>query len=261
MEYWQAFLLSIVEGLTEFIPVSSTGHMLLLLEQLNLHSEQAKSFIVFIQLGAIFAVAVVYRQRLKKLCTVFKPGPNQLNWLHFTVAIIPTVLVGALFYQVIKNQLFGALPVALGLLVGGLIMVWVDLKPKQWRVQTLDAINYQDAWWVGLGQCFALWPGVSRSGATMVAALLRGVNHQTAADFSFLLAIPVMLMAVGYDLLRSWDSLSLADFKLFAFGFLVAFGVAWLSVRWFLNILPKVRLLPFGFYRIFLGGFWIWWLS
>lgn len=261
LDYWYAFLLAVVEGLTEFIPVSSTGHMLLLAEYLNLHSEQAKSFIIFIQLGAILAVAVVYRQRVTKLFSVFNPQRQELNWLHFVLAILPVMVAGALLYTVIRNHLFGALPVAVGLLVGGVIMIWVDKQPREWRVQDLDSLSYKDAFLVGVGQCFALWPGVSRSGATMVAALLRNINHQTAADFSFLLAIPVMLLAVSYDLFKSWGALSVQDFQLFGFGFLIAFLAAFASVRLFLGILPKVRLLPFGVYRILLGGLWLWWLS
>jgi undecaprenyl-diphosphatase len=263
-EILQVFILSLVEGLTEFIPVSSTGHMVLVGHLIEFTGKKAATFEIFIQLGAILAVALIYKGKLllllpgKKLKKQgvkewFSGGPAP-TLMHIALAIVPVLLAGFLAHGYIKEYLFSAKTVAIGLVVGGIIMIIVELSKKSFQVMEVEKLGFKQALIIGLGQCFALWPGVSRSGSTMVTSMLVGVSHKPAADFSFIIAIPVMVAAVSYDMLKSWHLLEQSDIIPFASGFILSFIFAWLSVKWFLGILPKVKLIPFGIYRILIGG-------
>ncbi|MGK0288694.1 MAG: undecaprenyl-diphosphatase [bacterium] len=260
-EILSAVITAVIEGLTEFIPVSSTGHMILFGELINFNSKSADTFKIFIQLGAILAITLIYKEKFLALIPsknaslkeVFV-GKKTPNVLHFTLAVFPALLAGFFLYKTIKTQLFSPTVVAIGLIVGGVIMIIVDRAVKKFEVKTVEEITHKQAFIIGLGQCFALWPGMSRSGSTMVTSLLLGIKHKAAADFSFIIAVPVMVAAVGYDMLKSYKSLSSGDLVYFGIGFVVAFLVSWVSVKWFLKVLTQIKLAPFGIYRIIIGG-------
>lgn len=255
--------IALIEGLTEFIPVSSTGHMILLGNYIQFTGEKAATFEIFIQAGAILAALVIYRdrfapflpRRLKERSWIPDAlwGHHSPNGIQIILAILPMVLVGAFAYETIKGVLFSPLTVAIGLIVGGVLMIIVELIPQTRNIQEIQDIGYKKAFLIGLGQCLSTWPGMSRSGSTMITGLLLGIRHKTIADFSFIIAVPLMIAAVGYDLLKTWDVLSIEDIPQFSIGFIVAFVVAWLSIRWFLSILSKIKLIPFGIYRIIIG--------
>ncbi|PCI27064.1 MAG: hypothetical protein COB67_09515 [SAR324 cluster bacterium] len=265
--YFKAVLLAILEGITEFIPVSSTGHMILVGDLISFTGQKAASFEVFIQLGAILAVVVIYKEKFWGLLPKqdgkfsFKNvlfGKSSPTGLHLLVAIVPILILGFLLHKIIKTHLFSPLTVAIGLIVGGLLMIIIERLPLKKEVAEVEDITLKQAFLIGLGQCLAIWPGMSRSGSTMLTSLLVGVQHKPAADFSFIIAVPVMCAAVGYDLLKSWHFLEFSDLPYFALGFVIAFVVAWLSIKWFLKILVKVQLTPFGYYRILIGSLTLW---
>ena len=255
MDIFVVLILSIVEGITEFIPISSTGHMILVGEALNFTGEKAASFEIFIQVGAIGAVVWLYRERFS---SYLKPtswtNTRKLNFIHFALAIFPVVVLGALAYKTIKHVLFSSEVVAISLIVGGLVMIIVEKWGKLPESTTsLDEVSYLQAFKIGCLQCFALIPGVSRSGATILGGLFFGLNYKTAAEFSFLIAVPVMLMASGYDLLKSAEIISRSDMSYFLLGAGLSFIVAYFSIKTFLKLLSQLKLTPFGWYRILIG--------
>ncbi|MDH5560528.1 MAG: undecaprenyl-diphosphate phosphatase [Deltaproteobacteria bacterium] len=262
--YFKAFIIAVIEGLTEFIPVSSTGHMILLGDVIAFTGEKAAAFEIFIQLGAILAVVVIYKDKFIGLIPHggskegfikgFMFGDSKPTVTHILLAILPILIGGFLLHKIIKTHLFSPLTVAMGLIIGGGLMVLVERLPLSAKTETLERITWKQALIIGLGQCLALWPGMSRSGSTMITGLILGIRHKAAADFSFIIAVPVMFAAVCYDLLKSWNFLELEDFGYFIMGFVVAFFVAWGSIKWFLSVLTKLKLTPFGLYRILLGG-------
>jgi len=269
--YLQTILIAVIEGLTEFIPVSSTGHMILFGNFIQFTGEKAATFQIFIQAGAILAVVFIYRERFLGLLprklnpsdisrSLFN-GDTHPTGLHMLLSITPILIVGFSLYSIIKSHLFSPVTVSLGLIVGGILMVIVEYLPIRYSVFKLEDINYRQSFLVGLGQCLAVWPGMSRSGSTMITGLLLGIKHKPIADFSFIIAVPVMFAAVSYDLMKSWRLLELSDAGYFIIGFLIAFGVAWVSIKWFLRVLTRVRLIPFGIYRIIIGciSLWIFW--
>lgn len=266
--YFKAALLAVLEGLTEFIPVSSTGHMILLGDLIQFTGEKASVFEIFIQLGAILAVVLIYKEKFLGLIPGVQSkksffsdlffGKSVPTGMHIFVAIVPILIAGFLLHQTIKNHLFGPITVAIGLIIGGLLMIIIERLPIKQETEVVEDITLKQAFIIGLGQCMAVWPGMSRSGSTMVTSLLVGVRHKPAADFSFIIAVPVMCAAVAYDLLKSWHILEWSDLSYFMLGFFIAFAVAWLSIKWFLHVLTKVRLTPFGIYRILLGSFTLW---
>ncbi|SFG41176.1 undecaprenyl-diphosphatase [Desulfotomaculum arcticum] len=258
-QYIVPVILGIVEGLTEFIPVSSTGHLILSGELLNFTGAKAATFEVFIQLGAILAVVVLYRERFRRFFTFenimsgFKMKQHELNWMHIAVAILPALILGYLVHDIIKEYLFSAETVLIGLLIGGIVMIVAERIPILTFSTDLDKINFRQCLVIGLAQCLSLWPGFSRSGATISGGLLAGMDHKTAAEFSFIIAVPVMIAATGYDLLKSW-SLITPDFMVtLLIGFVVSFVVAVLAIVGFLKLLQRVKLTPFAVYRFILA--------
>lgn len=268
-EFLKACSIAVVEGLTEFIPVSSTGHMILLGHFIEFVGPKAATFQIFIQSGAILAVVFIYHHRFRGLIPsreVQAPFVKQLltgrqypNGMQILLSILPIMVAGALFHRVIKQVLFHPLTVSAGLIIGGILMILVECRPGNKPMRDLPDITFRQAFLIGLGQCFALWPGMSRSGSTMIAGLYLGIRHKSIADFSFIIAVPVMLAAVCFDILKSLHHLSLADVPVFSAGFLIAFLVAWGSIKWFLSVLTRLGLVPFGFYRIGIGliGLWL----
>lgn len=247
-----ALILGVVEGVTEFLPVSSTGHLIVAGRLLGFTGPKAATFEIFIQLGAILAVVVIEWRRFTGLLR-FDParpfsGARGIALLALTT--LPALVAGFLLHAVIKERLFGTVPVAIGLFAGGVAILIVERFLPVPRIPGVDGVAWREAFVIGLFQCLALWPGVSRSGATIVGGLLCGLERRAAADYSFLAAVPTMVAAVSYDLLQSRGALDAADAAPFAVGFVVSFLAAWAAVRFFIALLGRTTLRPFAWYRI-----------
>lgn len=271
-------IMGTVEGLTEFAPVSSTGHLILTGHLLGFQGTvRASTFEVVIQLGSILAVITVFWKRILSLLGLYKgkvsehaveneeeeeSSENQLTLLHIIVACIPAVIAGLLFHDMIKENLFGPTTVVLALVAGGILMIVAEKAKVRVVSRTLDEVSYKQAFGIGLFQCIALWPGFSRSGSTISGGLLLGLNHKTASELSFLVAVPMMFGATGKDLYESWEHLSVMDLPLFIAGFVTAFLVALLAIKFFLKLIDKVKLTPFAIYRFILAAaysfFFLW---
>jgi len=247
-----AILLGIVEGLTEFLPVSSTGHLIVAGRLLGFKGETAETFEIFIQLGAILAVVVLEWRRfvdlLRPRARAGFAGPRGCAVLLTTTA--PALLAGALLHDWIKINLFGPATVACALFAGGIVILVVESVRPRTTVASLDDVGFTHALAIGLAQCLSLWPGVSRSGATIVGGLLCGLPRRTAATYSFVAAVPVMAAATLYDLMKSWSHLGAQDVTPFAIGFAVAFVSAYAAMRTFVALLGRFTLRPFAWYRI-----------
>ncbi len=264
MTLFQAFILGVVEGVTEYLPVSSTGHLILVSRALGLEGEASKSFDVVIQLGAILAVAVHYRSLLvARFRGLFARDPAAFRLLtSLIVAFAPAAALGLLLHKVIKAHLFGPLPVAGALVVGGLLMIAVE-RLRRARGTTgatgIDQVTWRRAIVIGVGQCCSLWPGASRSMCTMVAGQIAGLSTATAADFSFLLGLPTLGAATVYDLLKArHELLTGVGPGALLVGMVVSFLVAWGVIAAFVRYLQRRGLEPFGYYRILLGGVVLW---
>ena len=251
-------VLGIVEGLTEFLPVSSTGHLILAGHMLDFNGPEAETFYVAIQAGAIVAVCWHYRARIIGiLCNLFKPGADQRLAVNTVVAFLPAAVMGVLLSSYIKSHFFNAFTVATALVVGGVIILLVERYNERRgtppRVATIDDMTWKDALGVGCMQCFALIPGTSRSGATIIGALVLGLSRTAATEFSFFLAIPTIFGATVYDLYKSRDILSLDNLPGIGVGFVVSFLSAIVVVRWLLRYVSKNDFTIFGWYRIIFG--------
>ncbi|WP_317899638.1 undecaprenyl-diphosphate phosphatase [Aurantibacillus circumpalustris] len=247
MTYLQAFIIAIIEGLTEFLPVSSTGHMILADSLLKIQNQEfAKTFEIVIQLGAILAVLLIYIKR-------FFVGIN--IYIKLFVAFLPTGIIGLLAYKTIKHYLFNPFTVSIALIVGGVILILLDKwsENKKSEYKNVEDISFTGALKIGFIQCFSMIPGVSRAAATIFGGIFSGFDRKQAAEFSFLLAIPTMFAASGYDLLKEKDNIHFEDLKLMAFGGLIAFIVAIFAVKGFIAFLNKYGFKHFGWYRIALG--------
>ncbi|AHV97508.1 undecaprenyl-diphosphate phosphatase [Paenibacillus sabinae] len=264
-DYFIAIIQGIVEGLTEFLPVSSTGHLILSGALLGFTGEKADTFEIIIQLGAILAVAVIYWRRILGLLGLMKiPSGHEagkerpkLNLLHIILACIPAMLLGCILHSFIKTYLFSPYTVLAGLVLGGIFMLVGQMRQAPVRAESIDQLSYRQAFTIGLFQCLSLWPGFSRSGATIAGGLLTGASYEAATNFSFLVAIPMMIAASGYELLKSYQTLTAADAGFFITGFLVAFVVALLAVITFLKLLEKLKLAPFAYYRFALAAIFL----
>lgn len=247
MSYLQALIIAIVEGLTEFLPVSSTGHMILVDSLMNIRDKEfAKTFEIVIQLGAILAVLVIYIKR-------FFVGINIYKKLF--VAFLPTGVIGLLAYKTIKHYLFNPFTVSISLIVGGIILILLDKwsERKESEYKDVEDISFKGALKIGFIQCFSMIPGVSRAAATIFGGIFAGFDRKQAAEFSFLLAIPTMFAASGYDLLKEKDNIHSEDVKILLFGAAIAFIVAIFAVKGFIAFLNKYGFKHFGWYRIVLG--------
>lgn len=256
MENWHiAVILSIVEGLTEFIPVSSSGHLILAGDLLGFSGEKAATFQVVIQLGAIMAVVVLYWSRfwglLRPQPYVRFAGLRGIGLLMLTS--LPACVLGLVAHSTIKHYLFTPATVLLALAVGALVMIFVEKRKIRPKVVTLDEMTPQLALGIGCFQCLALWPGFSRSAATIMGGMLLGAKRQVAAEYSFIAAVPIMVAATGYDLLKSWALLTAADIPFFAIGIVGSFLAALLAVKGFVALLGRITLIPFAIYRLILA--------
>lgn len=247
----QSIILGIVEGLTEFLPVSSTGHLILTSQILGIAKEDfTKSFEISIQFGAILAVVVLYWQKLV--------GDKRL-WKKILTAFIPTAIVGFFGYKILKNYLLSSdVVVVWALGIGGILLILFELGHKKWVLPGSNEITYKQSFLTGLFQSIAIIPGVSRSAATIVGGMLQGIERQTIVEFSFLLAVPTIAAASGYDLLKNASQFSMDDVGLLVVGFIVSFITAIVAIKWFLNYVKNHNFIAFGVYRIVIALlFWV----
>lgn len=260
MTLLDAVLMGVIEGLTEFLPVSSTGHLILVGDRLGQSTEAGKTLEIVIQLGAVLAVVVYYRARLGQLAAgIFRRDPAAIRLTGaLLLAFVPAAALGLAVHKLIKELLFRPTPVAAALIVGGVVMIAVEVGRRRRAKQSeegLDKVTLPRALAIGVGQCLSLWPGASRSMTTIVAAEMTGLTPSTAADFSFLLAIPTLGAATVYDLAKGYKALAATPGALsaLAVGLVVSFVVALLVIAAFLRYLKRFGLTPFGIYRIALG--------
>ena len=252
-----ALILSIVEGLTEFLPVSSSGHLILVGDLLNFSGEKAATFEVVIQLGAIMAVVVLYWKRFWGLV---KPQPyvrfaGMRGIVLLILTSLPASLLGLLLHSTIKTYLFRPVTVLGALVVGALIMIFVERRKFKPSYITLDDMTPKLALGIGCFQCLALWPGFSRSAATIMGGMLLGSKRSLAAEYSFIAAVPIMVAATGYDMLKSWHLFSAADIPFFAVGMVGSFLAALLAVKVFIRLMGRLTLVPLAIYRLLLAPF------
>jgi undecaprenyl-diphosphatase len=243
----QTLILSLIEGMTEFLPVSSTGHMILASSVMKIEeSEFLKTFLIFIQLGAILAIALMYVKRFLKGIDIY---------IKLLVAFIPTAVVGFFAYEFIRGVLFTPIVVSTSLIVGGIILIIIDKRVENNKssVDVLENIPLKNAFFIGLMQCLSMIPGTSRSAATIIGGTLNKLDKKQATEFSFLLAIPTMFAATGYDLMKTSIEFSQEELTLLLIGLLVSFVTAWFAVKLFLKIIKKFGFIHFGYYRIVVG--------
>lgn len=274
MSIWEfivALLLGVVEGLTEFAPVSSTGHMIIvddiLLKSAELLKSQevANTFKVVIQLGSVLAAAIVFWQRILSLfgiktanSPVPEEGHSRLRLTHVIIGLIPAVILGFTLEDYIDKYLFSVETVLIGLVGGAILMALADWKARSASSSenrtSLDDISIKQAFLIGLFQCIALWPGFSRSGSTISGGVLLGLKYRAAADFTFIMAVPIMFGASAVSLYKKMDVLTVDVIPFFVVGFISAFVFAWLSIRFFLALISRIKLMPFAIYRVVLAA-------
>jgi undecaprenyl-diphosphatase len=252
----KAAVMGIVEGLTEFLPISSTGHLILAGSLLGFADAKAKVFDIAIQSGAMLAVILVYWQRLRDTVAGLGSSAQARAFVtNVAIAFAPAVLLGLVFGKLIKEHLFNAPVVAAGFVVGGLVILWAERRPASAvRIHSVDAMTRWDALKVGLAQCVAMIPGTSRSGATIIGGMLFGLSRAAATEFSFYLAIPTLMGAGAYSLYKERALLSAADWPVFAVGGIVSFICAYACVRWLLRYIATHTFVPFAWYRIAFGA-------
>jgi len=252
----KAAVMGIVEGLTEFLPVSSTGHLILTGALLGMTDDKSKVFDIAIQSGAIFAVVIVYWQRLRDAVAGLASSERARRFVfNVGLAFVPAGVIGLFVYKTIKRHLFNAPVVAGAFIVGAFIILWVERRAQpRVRIHEVDDMTPWDALKVGLVQCLGMIPGTSRSGATIIGGMLLGLSRKAATEFSFFLAIPTLVAAGGYSLWNERALLSMADLPLFTVGFVVSFLAAWACVRWLLRYVATHTFVPFAWYRIVFGA-------
>ena len=266
IELVKALILGFVEGMTEFAPVSSTGHMIIF-DDMWLKTEEflgkypANTFKIVVQLGSILAVVVVMWKRILSLVGLYningqkKSMKKRFNVGHVIVGMLPATVIGFAFKDFIDDHLFKVEHVIYALVAGAILMIAADkLAPRKPKVDSLDDISYGLAFKVGLVQCLSLWPGFSRSGATISGGVLFGISHRVAADFTFIMAVPIMAGASLVSVLKNWDTLSMDYLNFYIVGFISSFVFALLSIKFFLALISKVKLTPFAIYRLVLAA-------
>jgi undecaprenyl-diphosphatase len=260
--YWTAIILGVVEGLTEFLPVSSTGHLILAGHLLHFKGQLSETFDIVIQLGAILAVVLLYHHRFRGLL----PQKNWMNWskpkkeffgyqgcLLLGLTTLPALIIGMVAYKYIKGYLFNPPSVAVALAVGGIGILIAEGRLARTKCDSLDRVNWRQALYIGFFQCFSMWPGISRAGATIIGGLMTGLERKTAAEYSFLAAVPVMVAATGYDFYKTRALFQSGDLVFLGIGFVVSFIIAYFTVAAFIRLLGRWTLRPFAWYRIALA--------
>lgn len=251
----KALALGIVEGLTEFLPVSSTGHLILAGDLLGFSGEKAKVFEIVIQTGAMLAIVWEYRAKFGRvLAGLASDRSAQRFALNLVIAFLPAAVLGLLFGSLIKTYLFHAVPVALAFIVGAFVILWAERRDRAPRVSDVDAMTSLDALKVGIAQAFALIPGTSRSGATIIGGMLFGLSRRAATEFSFFLAVPTLIAAGAYDFWKNRALFDSSDIGMFTVGSTAAFASAFLCVRWLLRYIASHDFKPFAWYRIAFGA-------
>ena len=257
MDFWtaiQALILGVVEGLTEFLPISSTGHQIIVADLLDFGGERAMAFNIIIQLGAILAVVWEFRRNILDVVTGL---PTQRNAQRFTVnlliAFLPAVVLGVIFADLIHHYLFNPITVATALVIGGIVMLWAERREHEVHAESVDDITWKDALKVGFAQCLAMIPGTSRSGSTIIGGLLFGLSRKTATEFSFFLAMPTMVGAAVYSGYKYRDLFQPADLPVFAIGFVTSFIFAMIAVKGLLKFIASHSYAAFAWYRIAFG--------
>ncbi len=261
-----AVIMGIVEGLTEFLPISSTGHLILTQHLLNLDEHWGKdvvdAFVIIIQLGAILAVVAAYPGRFMGLLR-FKDnrGLSGLRGIGLLlITSIPAALLGLVAHKFIKDKLFGPTTVAAALAVGAVWILAVEWFLPRAKTKEVDSITWKEALWVGLFQCLSLWPGMSCAASTILGGMISGLERKTATEYSFFAAVPIMVAATFFELYKSYKFLSAEKFGMIAIGFVVSFIFAWLAVKFFIHFLSRHTLTPFGWYRLILAGLVVWYV-
>jgi undecaprenyl-diphosphatase len=252
--YFSSFILGLIEGATEFLPVSSTGHLIIVGELLKFNQASANVFEIFIQLGSILAIVVEYRKTLFKVASNAYSNRESQNFvLRLFVAFLPAAILGLLFHKAIKAYLFSPLYVSLALILGGIVMIAIEKRPLKINTKTTNDISMMQAFKIGGAQCLSLIPGVSRAAATIMGGMLTGLNRKTATEFSFYLAIPVITAASLFDLLKNFQDLTMQDLPIFAIGFVTAFLSAYAVIKLFIRFVATHTFISFAWYRIILG--------
>lgn len=257
-EIIKAIILGIVEGLTEFLPVSSTGHLILVNEFIDFKGDFAKMFDIVIQLGAILSVIVYFWHKLFPFGNSKTPLAKAESWNIWKktiVGVLPALVFGATLGKHIEEYLFNPVTVALALLIGGIALIILERRKTQGRINSIASLSYKTAFIIGIIQCLAMIPGTSRSAATIIGAMLLGASRVVAAEFSFFLAIPTLSAASAYSLLKTGFNLNTTQIQLIVIGFVVSFLVAWLVIAGFMKFISKKDFKAFGYYRILLGSF------
>ncbi len=254
-DYVSALILGIVEGITEFLPISSTGHLIIVNQFVGFSEQFANMFNIVIQLGAILSVVIYFRNRLIPFGRSNSIENTKVFdlWKKTLLGVIPALGLGFLLADYIEELLFNTTVVAIALIIGGLILLYIENKRSSPRIRSVEQLTYKTAFLIGIIQCLAMIPGTSRSASTIIGAMLLGASRVVAAEFSFFLAIPTMVAASGYTLLKNGLILTPHEFLVVAFGFLVSFIVAWLVIAGFMNYVSKKDFKAFGYYRIVLG--------
>ena len=243
----QSIIIAIIEGITEFLPISSTGHMIIASTLMKINNDEfVKTFEICIQIGAIMAIMLMY---VKK----FLSGLN--IYFKLMVAFLPTAIIGFLAYDIIKSYLFNPIVVATSLILGGIILIFIDQKVEnqQTTVLEIESISYKNAFLIGLFQCISMIPGISRAAATIIGGIFNGLNKKQATEFSFLLAVPTMLAASSYDLLKTNIHFNSQEIMILGLGLVIAFVTAWMTVKFFLKFISHYGFKHFGYYRIVIG--------
>jgi undecaprenyl-diphosphatase len=250
----KAFILGIVEGLTEFLPISSTGHLILVGDILHFNNDSGKTFEIVIQFAAILAVCWEYRAKIGEVLLGLASRPEARRFaLNLLVAFVPAAVLGLLFANTIKAHLFAPVPVALAFIVGAFVILWAERRRHTVNIDSVDDMGWQDALKVGLAQCFALIPGTSRSGATIIGGLFCGLSRKAATEFSFFLAIPTLFAATVYELYKNRGLLSGSDLGLISVGSVASFVSAFIAVRALLRYISRHDFSAFAWYRIIFG--------
>lgn len=251
---FKAFILGLVEGATEFLPISSTGHLIIAGDLLNFNDGKGNVFEIVIQLGAILAVCFEFRKRLVNTVVHMTNDASAQGFaINLIIAFIPAALLGLMFHDFIKQYLFSPITVAIALIIGGFAILLIEKYTSHSATDQIETITKTQALKIGLAQSLALVPGVSRAGATILGGMVFGLTRQTATEFSFFLAIPIMFAATAYDLIKSWNMLSVADLPLFAVGFITAFLSALLVIKVLIKYVANHDFTAFAWYRIIFG--------
>ena len=250
----KALILGVVEGLTEFLPVSSTGHLIVVGSLLNWNDEKGEVFEIVIQFAAILAICWLYRQKLwTVVATLPRDRKSQLFTLNLLLAFLPAAIIGVIFIKTIKEHLFKPVPVATAFIVGGIIILWIESRKRVARVESIDGIKSPDALWIGVAQTFSMIPGTSRSGATIMGGLLRGLSRPAATEFSFFLAIPTIFGATVLELYKARHLLNMNDLAVIGVGSIASFVSAMFAVRALLRYVSAHNFKVFAWYRIAFG--------